>query len=153
MPETQEASTGWGGEVWISTDETVGNLAELMEVRSFTPGSSTVERVETTSLKTPNRRRTFTKGLIDSGEATIVLNARRGSDTYTLLKAAQTAAGERYVRFNYPELGVLVWTDDVMGEVTNIDEGEVTPDGNMEMTVTIALGEVVASAAYVEPTP
>ena len=151
MPETQEASTGWGGEVWISTDGTAANLTELNEVRSFTPGSSTVERVETTTLKTPNRRRTYTKGLIDSGEAEIVLNARRGSDTYNLLKAAQVDAGDRYVRFNYPELGTLVWTDDVMGEVTNIDEGEVTPDGNMEMTVTIALGEVVASAAYTAP--
>lgn len=151
MAETQEASTGWGGEVWISTDETAGNLAELVEVRSFTPGSSTVERVETTTLKTPNRRRTYTKGLIDSGEAEIVLNARRGSDTYTMLKAAQADAGERYVRFNYPELGTLVWTQDVMGEVTNIDEGEVTPDGNMEMTVTIALGAVVADQAYSAP--
>lgn len=151
MPETQEASTGWNGEVWISTDETEANLAKLVGVRSFTPGSSSVERVETTTLDTPSRRRTFTKGLIDSGQAEIVLNARRGSDTYSLLKAAQAAAGERYVRFNYPELGVLDWTDDVMGEVTDIDEGEVTPDGNMEMTVTIALGEVVASAAYTPP--
>ena len=151
MPETQEASTGWGGEVWLSTDDTAANLTELVEVRSFTPGSSTVERVETTTLKTPNRRRTYTKGLIDSGEAEIVLNARRGSDTYTLLKAAQTDAGERYVRFNYPELGTLVWTQDVMGAVTNIDEGEVTPDGNMELTVTVALGEVVADTAYVAP--
>ena len=151
MPETQEASTGWGGEVWISTDGTAANLTELNEVRSFTPGSSTVERVETTTLKTPNRRRTYTKGLIDSGEAEIVLNARRGSDTYNLLKAAQVDAGDRYVRFNYPELGTLVWTQDVMGAVTNIDEGEVTPDGNMELTVTVALGEVVADTAYVAP--
>lgn len=151
MPETQEASTGWNGEVWISTDETEGNLAELVGVRSFTPGSSSVERVETTTLKTPNRRRTYTKGLIDSGEAEVVLNARRGSDTYTLLKAAQAAAGERYIRFNYPELGTLVWTQDLMGEVTNIDEGEVAPDGNMEMTVTISLGEIVADAAYTPP--
>lgn len=151
--ETQEASTGWGGEVWLSTDDAVGNLTELVDVRSFTPGSSSVERVETTTLKSPGRRRTYTKGMIDSGEAQIVLNARRGSDTYTLLKAAQVDAGERYVRFNYPELGELVWTQDVMGEVTNVDEGEVTPDGNMEMTVTISLGEVIADAAYVAPNP
>lgn len=152
MPgETQEPSTGWGGEVWISTDDDAANLVELVDVRSFTPGNSSVERVETTTLKTPNRRRKYTKGLIDSGEAEVVLNARRGSDTYALLKAAQAAAGERYVRFNYPELGELVWTQDVMGEITNIDEGEVTPDGNMEITVTIALGEVIADAAYVAP--
>ena len=149
--EEQEASTGWGGEVWISTDNTVANLVELVDVRSFTPGSPTSERVETTTLKSPGRRRTFTKGLIDSGEASIVLNARRGSDTYALLKAALASAGERYCRFNYPELGTLVWTDDVMGEITSIDEGEVNADGNMEITVTVALNEVVASGDYVVP--
>lgn len=151
MAETQKASTGWGGEVWLSSDATEGNLEELVEVRSFTPGNPTAERVETTTLKAAGRRRTYTKGLIDTGEASIVLNARRGSDTYIMLKAALTAAGERLVRFNYPELGVLTWQQDVMGEVTAIDEGEVTPDGNMELTVTLALGAVVADVAYVAP--
>ena len=151
MAETQEASTGWGGEVWISTDNTAANLAELVEVRMFKPGSPKAERVETTTLKTPNRRRTYTKGLIDSGEAQITLNARRGSDTYALIKAALASAGERYIRFNYPELGVLAWTDDVLGEVLSIDEGEVSPDGNMELTVNIALNSVEASGAYVAP--
>lgn len=149
MAETQKPSTGWGGEVWLSTDGTEGNLQELVDVRSFTPGNPTAERVETTTLKTPNRRRTYTKGLIDSGEATIVLNARRGSDTYVLLMAALNEAGERYIRFNFPELGELVWTQDVMGEITAVDPGEVNPDGNMEITVSIALGEVVADEAYV----
>ncbi|MBB3034056.1 phage tail tube protein [Alteriqipengyuania lutimaris] len=151
MAETQEASTGWNGEVWMSSDDTAANLTELSEVRSFTPGSPTAERVETTTLKSPNRRRQYTKGMIDSGEAEIVINARRGSDTYIALKAALEDGGDRFIRFNYPELGVLVWTDDVLGEVTSIDEGEVAPDSNMEMTITVSVNAVVASAAYVEP--
>lgn len=149
MAETQEASTGWNGEVWLSSDNTVANLVELQEVRSFTPGSPTAERVETTTLKAPGRRRTHTKGMIDSGEAQIVVNARRGSDTYVALKAALTEGGDRYIRFNYPELGELVWTDDILGEVTGIDEGEVAPDANMEMTITVTINSVVSSAAYV----
>lgn len=151
MAETQEASTGWNGEVWMSSDDTVGNLVELTDVRSFTPGSPTAERAETTTLKSPNRRRTYTKGMIDSGEAEIVVNARRGSDTYIALKAALENGGDRYIRFNYPELGVLVWTDDVMGEITSIDQGEVAPDSNMEMTITVSVNSVVASAAYSAP--
>ena len=151
MPETQEASTGYNGEVWISTDGTAANLQELVEVRSFTPGAPQAEKVETTHLKTPNRRRTYTKGLVDSGEAEITLNARRGSDTFALLKAALENAGERYVRFNYPELGTLVWTDDVMGDITNVDQGEVTPDGNMELTVTVSINNVVSSGPYQAP--
>ncbi len=78
-------------------------------------------------------------------------NARRGSDTYLALKDALENGGDRYIRFNYPELGVLVWQDDVMGEVTGIDEGEVSPDSNMEMTVTISINDVVSSATYVAP--
>jgi hypothetical protein len=152
MPELQEASTGWNGEVWMSSDNTAANLAELNEVRSFTPGSPTAERVETTTLKTPNRRRTYTKGLIDSGEASIVVNARRGSDTHLALVAALNS-GEKFIRFNYPEIGVLAWTDDVVGEITSIDEGEVSPDSNMEFTVTVAVNDVVDSGPYVAPAP
>lgn len=151
MAETQEASTGWGGEVWLSTDETEANLEELIDVRSFKPGSGETERVETTTLKSPNRKRQFTAGLINSGEATIVINARRGSDTYALLKDAHVAGDERYLRFNYPEIGVLTWSDDVLGVVTGFDQSEVSPDGNMEITVTVTINDEVASAAYVAP--
>lgn len=151
MAETQIASTGWNGEVWLSTDETAANLDELQQVRSFTTGNPTTERVETTHLKAPGRRRQYTTGMIDSGEASIVINARRGSDTYARLKAALTAGDERYVRFNYPELGVLAWQDNVLGVVTAIDEGEVSADSNMEITVTITLNSVISSIAYVAP--
>ena len=45
MAETTEASTGYAGEVWLSTDDTTGNLAELVEVVSFSLPSDTAERV------------------------------------------------------------------------------------------------------------
>lgn len=153
MAETQEASTGWNGEAWMSTDATVGNLVELNEVTSFAVKDGTLERVPTTTLKTPNRRTTTTPGLRSDGEATITLNTRYGSDTYLALKAAKDDGEDRYFRFNYPELGVLVWTDDVVGYVSDVDEGEVSVDSVMQMTVTVALNNVVASAAYVAPTP
>lgn len=149
--ETQEASTGWNGEAWMSSDDTAANLEELNEVKSFGVKDGEMERVPTTTLKTPNRRPTTTPGLMGDGEATITLNTRRGSDTYIALKAAKAAGDERYFRFNYPELGVLVWTDNVIGYVSDIDEGTVEPDSNMEMTVTIAINDIVSSAAYVEP--
>lgn len=148
MAETQEATTGWNSEVWLSADDTVGNLAELVEVVSFSTGSTSADRVETTHLKSANRRRTYTTGMIDSGDASITLNMRRGSDTDVALQDALDGGDERYIRFNYAELGALTWTDDIMGVVTGYDKGEVTADGKMEATVTIALNEVVASAAY-----
>lgn len=153
MAETQEASTGWNSEAWLSSDDTVGNLDELVQVVSFNVGSPSTDRVETTHLKSPNRRRQYTTGMIDSGEASITLNMRRGSDTDIALQDALDTGDERYVRFNYAELGTLTWTDDVMGVVTGYDKGDVTADGKMEATVTIAINSVVASAAYVTPTP
>ena len=149
MAETQEASTGWNSEVWMSSDDTVTNLEELVQVVSFNTGSPTTDRVETTHLKSPNRRRQYTSGMIDSGEASIVLNMRRGSDTDIAIQDALDAGDERYIRFNYAELGVLTWTDDIKGVVTGYDKGDVTADGKMEATVSVALNSVVASAAYV----
>jgi hypothetical protein len=149
--EDQEASTGWNGEAWMSSDDTAANLVELNEVRSFSVKDGELERVPTTTLKTPNRRPTSTPGLMGDGEAQITLNTRRGSDTYIAIKAAKAAGDDRFFRFNYPELGELVWTDDVIGYVSDIDEGTVDPESNMEMTVTIALNDVVSSAAYAAP--
>lgn len=151
MAETQEASTGWNSEVWVSTDDTATNLDQLVEVVSFSAGQQSVDRVETTHLKSPGRRRQYTSGMIDSGEAEIVLNTRRGSDTDVMLQAALVAGTERYIRFNYAELGVLTWTDNVKGVIIGYDKGEVTPDGKMEATVTVALNELVSSVAYVAP--
>ena len=51
MAEDTEASTGYAGEVWLSTDATTTNLTELVEVVSFSLPSDTAERVETTHLE------------------------------------------------------------------------------------------------------
>lgn len=60
MAETQVASTGYNGEVHLSTDGTALNLDELVQVVSFSLPSDTAERVETTHLKSPGRRREYT---------------------------------------------------------------------------------------------
>lgn len=151
MAETQEASVGWNGEVWLSTDDTVGNLDQLVQVVSFGLPSDQMDRVETTHLKSPNRRREYTSGLIDGGEVTVTINFRPGSDTDQLLEDAQTAGDERAVRFNVPELGVLAWSYTTTAIVTGYDRGEVTADGKMEATVTLAVTGAITSAAYVAP--
>lgn len=153
MAETQEASTGWAGEVWLGTDDTVGTLAELVQVVSFSLPSDTAERVETTHLKSPNRRREYTSGMIDGGELEVTLNFRPGSDTDQAIEDALAAGDPRSARFNVPELGVLAWTYDTTVQVLSYDKGEVTADGKMEATVTMAVSGAVTGAAYVDPTP
>jgi hypothetical protein len=151
MAETQEASIGWGGEVWLSTDATEANLDELVQVVSFTLPNDQTDRVETTHLKSAGKRREYTGGMIDGGEVTITLNFRPGSDTDAAIEDAKDEGDERAIRFNVPHLGLPAWTYDTTGIVTGYDRGEVTPDGKMEATVTVALTGGMTSAAYVAP--
>lgn len=151
MAEDTEASTGYAGEVWLSTDATAANLAELVQVVSFSLPSDTSERVETTHLKSPNRRREYTSGMIDGGELEVTLNFRPGTDTDLLIEAALAAGDERAARFNVPELGVPAYTYDTTVVVIGYDKGEVTADGKMEATVTMAVSGAITGAAYVAP--
>jgi hypothetical protein len=148
MAETQEASIGWGGEVWLSTDATEANLAELVQVVSFALPSDTADRVETTHLKSPNRRREYTSGLVDGGEVTVTLNFRPGSDTDQAIEDALEAGDERYVRFVVPELGVPSWMYDTTVIVTGYDKGEVSAGDKMEATVTLSLTGAITGATW-----
>ena len=151
MAETQKASTGFAGEVWLGTDDTVGTLDELVQVVSFSLPSDTAERVETTHLKSVNRRREYTSGMIDGGEVSVVLNFRPGSDTDVLIEAALADGTPRSARFNVPELGVPAWSYTTTVQVTAYDKGEVTADGKMEATATLAISGAITAAAYVVP--
>lgn len=151
MAETTEASTGYAGEVWLSTDDTTTNLEELVQVVSFSLPSDTAERVETTHLKSPNRRREYTTGMIDGGELEVTLNFRPGTDTDQLIEGALTGGDPRAARFNIPELGTLAYTYDTTVQVIGYTKGEVTADGKMEATVTMAVSGAVTGGAYSAP--
>lgn len=151
MPETQKPSTGWNGEVWLSTDDTTANLEELVQVVSFSLPSDTVERVQTTHLKSPGRRHEYTSGMIDGGEVEVVLNFRPGSDTDELIEAALAEGDPRAVRFNVPELGVLTRSYTTTVQVLGYDKGSIEVDGKMEATVTLAISGAVTRAPYTPP--
>lgn len=151
MAETQVASSGFNGEVWISSDETVANLQELVQVVMFSLPADTGERIETTHLKSPGRRRTYVGGMTDPGEIEITLNFRPGSDTDVFLEEARADGDNRYIRLGVPELGVLVWQYDFLGVVLTYDKGTVEADGKMEATVTIAINGTVTPGAWSEP--
>ena len=149
--ENQEASTGYNGEVHLSTDGTAANLAELKQVVMFSLPSDTAERVETTHLKSPNRRREYTSGMIDGGEVEVTLNFRPGSDTDLAIEDALAGGDVRAARFVIPELGVPTYQYDTTVVVTGYDKGEVVADGKMEATVTMAMSGAVTGSAYVAP--
>lgn len=149
MAETQKPSTGYMGEVHLSSDDTTTNLYELVEVVSFSLPSDTSERVETTHLKSANRRREYTSGMIDPGEVEITLNFRPGSDTDAAIEDALSGGDERAARFVVPELGVAAYQYDTTVVVTGYDKGSVEVDGKMEATVTMAISGAITGSVPV----
>lgn len=97
-----DARIGWGGKVYISTDNTEANLALLAEVVDTTFPQNETDEVEATHLTSPGRRREYLSGLIDGGEVTINLNYVPGSATDLLLTAALDAGTTRKIRFVVP---------------------------------------------------
>lgn len=151
MADTQDPSIGWNGEFWLSTDDTNANLDAMVQVVSFGLPQDQTDRVESTHLKSPNRRREYIAGLVDGGEVQVVLNFRPGSDTDQAIEDAHIAGDERAVRFNVPIAGVLTWSYTSKAIVTGYDRGTVSPGEKMEATVTLAITGAMTSAAYVAP--
>lgn len=149
MSDTQEASIGWGGEVWLSSDATNGNLFELVQVVSFGLPQDQTDRVETTHLKSPLRRREYTSGLVDGGEVQVTINFRPGSDTDLAIENAFAAGDERAIKLVVPNLGLPVRDYFTTAIVTGYDRGTVTAGDKMEATVTLAISGAVTAAAHV----
>lgn len=148
MSEAAEASIGWGGEFWLGTTALVGSLVEMVQVVSFGLPQDQTDRVETTHLKSPNRRREYTSGLVDGGEVQVALNFRPGSDTDQAIEDAFGAGEERAVRFVVPQLGVAAWDYTTTAIITGYDRGQVSAGDKMEATVTLAISGAVTSAAH-----
>lgn len=97
-----DARIGWGGKVYLATDNTEATLTLLMEVTDCTFPQDEADEVEVTHLASPDKRKEFIAGLIDGGECTVNLNYTPGSATDLLLTAAKVAGSTRKVRFVIP---------------------------------------------------
>jgi xanthine/CO dehydrogenase XdhC/CoxF family maturation factor len=98
-----EARIGWGGKLFLSTDNTEANLVQLAEVVSCTFPQDQADEVEVTHLLSPGRRKEFKAGLIDGGDVTVQLNYVPLGATDLLLVAARTTGDTRKVRFEIPD--------------------------------------------------
>ena len=146
MPgEAQLAGTGWNGEVWINDGIA---LYELKQVVSFTLPQDEVDRVETSHLKSPGRRRQYAEGMVDGGKVTVNLNYRILSDTDIKIRAWQAAGGERAIKLVIPERGATIGQVTCNAILTGYDPGEVNADDKMEATLTLTSTGAVTVAAY-----
>ena len=96
------ARIGWGGKVYLATDNTEGTLELLSEVVDCTFPQDNADEVEVTHLASPGKRKEYIAGLIDAGSVTVTLNYDPGGATDLLLTAAKEAGTTRKVRFVIP---------------------------------------------------
>jgi len=98
-----EARIGWGGKLYVSTDNTEANLVLLSEVRECGFPQDEADEHEVTTLASPGRRKEFIQGLIDGGEFTATMNYDPGAATDLLLTAAKTTGTTRKIRIVIPD--------------------------------------------------
>lgn len=130
------AKTGWGGEFHF--DNNSGTLTEWVEVKGFTLPNGTVEQLDATHLKSPNRRREKVAGMIDDGDLTVRLNYVPGSTTDVNIMQAFTEGDLRDYMAVVPR-ATTDWEITGTAFIAGVDRGEITPDGIMEVTVTLTL--------------
>lgn len=149
MAETNDASLGYMGEMHLSSDETAGNLYELVQVKEFdVPTGGTREQVEKTHLKTPGWRRDYLSGFYEDSDFEVLLNFRPLSDTDVMLDAALNAGDVRAFKAVLPENGEPVAQIEGTCKCTGYNRGRVTADGVMEGTATFRIVTVEAIEAY-----
>lgn len=98
-----EARIGWGGALFLATDNTEATLTELTEVVDVGFPTDETDEVEATHLKSPGRRKEFISGLIDGGEFTATINYVPGGATDLLLTDAKDAGDTRKIRIVIPD--------------------------------------------------
>lgn len=151
MPELQEATVGYMGEVWLH-DGTA--LYELNQVKGFQiPGGGEREQVETTHLKSAGWRREYTSTFYADSDFEVTLNSRPLSTTDTLLEDARSDGDVRAMKVVIPENGEPVAQIELTAKCMNYDRGEVSIDGVIEATATFRVVTIDAIEAYVAPTP
>ena len=148
MAETQDASVGYMGEVWLH-DGTA--LYELRQVKSFSLPSQERDKVDATHLKTPGWRKKYLMTWFADSEFDVVMNFRPLSTTNTMLNTALSAGTVRAAKLVIPENGVPVAQIECTVKVSSKDDGEISADGVMESTVTLLIETIDAVEAYVAP--
>lgn len=133
-----DARIGWGAELQLGLTEAAGSLVELGEVRSFNLPSDEADEHEVTHLKSPERRKEYISGLIDSGEVSATLNYVPGSATDLMLTTAAEDGDTRAVRFIIPDqTGTAAWQITTSGFVKRYTPDNVEP--NAPITATLVL--------------
>jgi hypothetical protein len=147
MAETQVASVGYMGQVWLHNGTA---LYELRQVKRFDiPTRGEREQVETTHLKSPDWRREYVSTFFEDVDFSVMLNYRPLSDTAVLLDDAHLDGDVRAMKVVIPQNGVPVAQIELTVRCVNVEPGEVTENDIMESTATFRVVTIEAVEAYV----
>lgn len=69
-----QAYIGWGSILYREDSASPGSYVQIQEVTAFQPPQTAADEIEVTHFESPNRRKEFIAGMIDSGEATATIN-------------------------------------------------------------------------------
>lgn len=102
-----EALLGYGSSFEIAnSSNSPTSFVSLGEVFNITPPSATVDQIDVTHMQSPNRRREFISGLVDSGECSFEMNYIPGSagdlELNEILDLAAGLSRRRMCRIRYP---------------------------------------------------
>lgn len=135
MAETQAASTGYNGKVYIH-DGTA--LYLLVGVTSIKLPNQTRERVDASTLA--DLRPVSIPGRYADGEASVGLIYRPGSTTDTLLLASTTSAALLAMKIVIPKAdGTAAFDITFSGYVLGYEVDDMSVDSAMSATVTISV--------------
>lgn len=143
MADTQGASIGWGGTIKLHNGTA---LYELKNIISFKPPPYNRTRVDTTHLKSPNRRPQSIPGLYESVEATGTMHYRAGSDTDVLMRSAAAAGNLRACEITIPLDGDADQIISVSAAVTSYEPQEVQAGEAMTATFTLYIEDAPTQA-------
>lgn len=145
MPAS-EAMIGYGSVFEIVNENSPNQYTALAEVFNITPPSSVLDQIDVTHMQSPDRRREFISGLIDSGECSFEMNFIPGSTSddrlWELLSLPTGASRRRSCRISYPN----GHTHTFDAELTNY-EPAIPTDDKMTATVTFKVSGAISRGA------
>jgi hypothetical protein len=130
-----DAKIGYGTryEVWDSAASPPA-FVFISEVIGVTPGEAVADRIDATHMMSPNRRREYIAGLIDSGEASFEINWIPGNDTDLLLRDLMDSGEIVEHRITFPGGARVTYDASLLGFAK-----EIPVDDRMTATITVAV--------------
>jgi Lambda phage tail tube protein, TTP len=96
------AMIGYSTLVYYADAESPGTFTQVTEVIEVTPPNQAADDVDATHFTSPNRTREYIQGLIEPGEASIVLNRIPGGTAEIAIMALRDSGARRMWRFVWP---------------------------------------------------